>query len=228
VRIEIRRCGARAIISRLRTGEGVVTIVVLTEACGRATRCARVDQADRVNPLGNDADELLPLVYNELRARAGHLLRGNRPGHTLQRTALVHEAYAKLAGAGRRFESPLHFFNAAAMAMRQILMDHAKGRGRRKRGGARARVNLDDVNLPATDGDDEIDWLDLGEAIDALAKSAPRQAQVVNLRFFAGLGDAEVAKLTGVSEPTVRRDWAAARTWLYARLREASSNQPRA
>lgn len=170
--------------------------------------------ADRTQP----PDELLPLVYKELRARAARLLADQRPDHTLQRTALVHEAYLKLAKAGIQFHSPLHFFNAAAVAMRQILVDHAIARRREKRGGGRARIDLDDATLPPAPAS-KMDWLALNESIDRLAEFAPRQAQVVMLRFFAGLADAEIADLLKISQPTVRRDWAAARVWLHQHMK---------
>jgi RNA polymerase sigma factor (TIGR02999 family) len=164
-------------------------------------------------------DELLPLVYKELRARAARLLANQRPDHTLQRTALVHEAYLKLVKSGVQFQSPLHFFNVAANAMRQILVDHAISGRRHKRGGGRQKLNLDDVTIAPTP-ESKMDWLALNESLDRLREFAPRQSQVVMLRFFAGLGDAEIAELLGISAPTVRRDWAAARTWLYQQMKD--------
>ena len=183
-----------------------------------------VDPATPAAPTGGagGADALLPLVYQELRARAARMLSEQRRDHTLQRTALVHEAYLKLAKSGVHFDSPLHFFNAAALAMRQILVDHAIARTRKKRGGgaaARARLDLDDASLPVEPAS-HTDWLALNEAVDKLAKAAPRQAQVVILRFFAGLADREIAELLNISEPTVRRDWSAARTWLYQKMKD--------
>jgi RNA polymerase sigma factor (TIGR02999 family) len=160
------------------------------------------------------ADSMLPLVYQELKARAARLLADQRSDHTLQRTALVHEAYLKLANAGVKFQSSLHFFNTAALAMRQILVDHATARGRQKRGGGRARIDLDDANLPPQQSS-SMDWLALDEALNELAGVSPRQAQVVMLRFFAGLSDGEIASLLEISEKTVRRDWATARPWLH-------------
>jgi len=176
----------------------------------------RADKGDR-----RGAGSLLPLVYDELRAAAGRLMADERRAHTLQPTALVHEAYAKLAKAGCAFDSELHFFHAAAQAMRRILLDHALARGRQKRGGGgagrRERVDLDDVNISVAESRNT-DWLALEESLKQLEQAAPRQAQVVGLRFFAGLGDAKIANLLGVSEPTVRRDWAAARVWLYRQM----------
>ena len=168
------------------------------------------------------AETLFPLVYEQLRARAGQLMAGERRDHTLQRTALVHEAYMRLVNAGCTFESRLHFLNAAALAMRRILANHARDRGRQKRGGNRAEVDLERVRDAALEEDvDRLDWMALDEALEKLAQLSPRQAQVVNLRYFAGLKDGEIADLLKISEPTVRRDWATARPWLYRYMRGA-------
>lgn len=163
------------------------------------------------------ADELLPLVYEELRERAGKLLARERPGHTLQRTALVHEAYLRLVGPGASFQSKLHFFNAAALAMRRILVNHAHEHNALKRGGAsRARLSLDDLDLADGEGasDDPLDWEALELALRRLEAESPRQHQVVMLRFFSGRTEAEVAQMLEISESTVRRDWTTARVWL--------------
>lgn len=162
------------------------------------------------------ADELLPLVYDELRSRAGRLMAAERKDHTLQRTALVHEAYLKLVRPGVNFQSRLHFYNAAALAMRRILVDHAAARKSLKRGGAFRELSLDDID-PEAQGQ-AVDILALDEALSKLAERSPRQAQVVNLRFFAGLKDAEIAEMLGVADKTVRRDWATARLWLYDQM----------
>lgn len=159
------------------------------------------------------AQDLMPLVYAELRSRAGRLMAGERADHTLQRTALVHEVFLRLVKPGATFESRLHFYNAAALAMRRILVDHAAQRRAQKRGGGLRAVSLDDVDV-AGDGP-AVDILALDEALKKLAERSPRQAQVVNLRFFAGLKDAETAELLGVTDKTVRRDWQTARLWLY-------------
>jgi RNA polymerase sigma factor (TIGR02999 family) len=161
------------------------------------------------------AVELFPLVYDELRARAGALMAGERRDHTLQRTALVHESYLKLVGAGTSFRGRLHFFCAAAQAMRRILVDHAERKHSLKRGGGRARVDLDALNIADGRGARPVDWQELDEALRALERVSPRQHQVVMLRFFSGRTEAEIAEMLEVSEPTVRRDWATARTWLY-------------
>ena len=161
--------------------------------------------------------KLLPIVYDELRARAGRLMARERRDHTLQRTALVHEVFLKLVKPGVAFEGRRHFFNAAALAMRSILKDHAAARNARKRGGGVPELSLDDVDgEPAgRKQSDTIDFIDLDEALDKLAKKSPRQAEVVMLRFFGGLDYEKIAELQGVSEKTVRRDWVTAKLWLY-------------
>src|SRR5688572_2858085 len=161
------------------------------------------------------ADELFPLVYDELRARAGALMAGERRDHTLQRTALVHESYLKLAGSGVDFRTRLHFFCAAAQAMRRILVDHATSRNSLKRGGGRARVDLDAVDVPGPSPAEPMDWLELDAALRELERVSPRQHQVVLLRFLSGRTEAEIAEMLEISEPTVRRDWATARVWLF-------------
>lgn len=163
------------------------------------------------------SEKLLPLIYDELRRRAGQLMAAERKDHTLQRTALVHEAYLRLVRPGATFQNRLHFFNAAALAMRRILIDHANARAARKRGGGAKEMSLDELDVP--DAQPTIDIISLDEALNALAQVAPRQAQVVNLRFFAGLKDLEIAELLGVTDKTIRRDWAAARLWLYDRMK---------
>ena len=165
-------------------------------------------------------DSLLPLVYDELRGLARAKLRHERQGHSLQATALVHEAYIRMLGA----ESPSwndrrHFFGAAAEAMRRILIDHARKRGRAKRGGDRVQVTLGDVSVGT--GLPLEDLLALDEAIQRLEGQDPRMAEIVRLRFFAGLSVEETAKALDVSERTVKREWAVARAWLYDAMRES-------
>jgi RNA polymerase sigma factor (TIGR02999 family) len=171
------------------------------------------------------ADALFPMVYEELRERAGKMLASERRDHTLQRTALVHEAYLRLVGPGASYQGRLHFFNAAAMAMRHILLHHATKHRTAKRGGKRARVDFEDLGMAvATDdgaGLDVLDWIALDEAMKQLVVASPRQHQVVMLRFFSGRTEAEIAQMLRVSEPTVRRDWATARLWLYRALNQA-------
>lgn len=163
---------------------------------------------------GDVPDRLLPLVYEELRAMARRQLGRERPDHTLSATALVNEAWLRLAGQTHVTDrGRSYFFAAAARAMRQILVDHARRRRRLKRGGQRARVTLDEADL-ALDGF-AADLLDLDEALHRLADSYPRQARVVECRFFAGLNVEETAAALEVSPRTVKGDWALARAWLY-------------
>src|SRR4051812_48692784 len=164
------------------------------------------------------ADSMFPLVYDELRAAAGRLMASERAGYTLQRTALVDEAYAKLAKGGARFANRAHFFNAAAQAMGRILVDHALARGAQKRGGGRRKIDLNDVNLPLQDAADQMDWIALDEAMTKLASIAPRRAEIVSLKYFVGLSDPEIAEVLGIGELPVRRAWAAARAWLYQQM----------
>ncbi len=175
---------------------------------------------------------LLPLVYNQLRAAAQRQMAGERAGHTLAATALVHEAYLKLVGPREiPWEHRGHFYAAAAEAMRQILLDHAKSRARRKRGGGRAHVSLEDVAAVIEDGkagaahgsgleqrDGSPDFIALDEAIRRLEARDPRVAQVVHLKYYAGLEIAQVALALGISERTVKNDWAFAKAWLERAL----------
>jgi RNA polymerase sigma factor (TIGR02999 family) len=187
----------------------------MSDSSDRITRLLRaIDRGE-----SGAAEELLPLVYDELRSRAGKLMAGERPDHTLQRTALVHEAYLSLASGELSFQSRMHFFHAAALAMRRILVKHAARRGRLKRGGEHARVDLDELDI-GDDSSAEMDWLELDEALNELERDSPRRHQVVMLRFFSGRTEEEIARMLGISEATVRRDWAAARTWLYRAMRQ--------
>jgi RNA polymerase sigma factor (TIGR02999 family) len=164
------------------------------------------------------ADELLPLVYQELRRLAARRLSQEKPGQTLQATALVHEAYLGLIGSepGRGWESRAHFFAAAAEAMRHILINRARDKARLKRGGGLRRVDLDRAELGyETDG---LDLLALDEAMTRLAAEEPQCAQLVRLRFFAGLTQAEAAEALGVTRRTADRYWAYARAWLLHAL----------
>jgi RNA polymerase sigma factor (TIGR02999 family) len=163
---------------------------------------------------------LFPLVYGELRALARVHLRHERPDHTLQPTALVHEAYLRLLGGqDPPWNDRAHFFHAAAEAMRRILIEHARKRGRIKRGGDRVRVRISGVHLGTEQDPDEI--LALDEAIRRLEEQDPRIADLVRLRFFAGLSVEETAKVLEVSARTVKREWSFARAWLYNALRES-------
>jgi RNA polymerase sigma factor (TIGR02999 family) len=167
---------------------------------------------------GRASGELLPLVYEQLRALAGRKMRAERPDQTLQATALVHEAYLRLVDTTKvqLWESRWHFFAAAAESMRRILVDYARHRGRIKRGGAMHRVDLDKVELTVNDPPDELIALD--EALTRLAEAHPEKAQLVNLRYFGGLTHEEAAQALGVSISTADRQWAYARAWLYRHM----------
>src|SRR5262245_6405023 len=159
-------------------------------------------------------DELLPLVYRELRRQAAGYLKHERPDHTLQPTSLVHEAFVRLAGQDRvAWQNRAQFYGVAAQMMRRILVDHARARRAAKRPGAAMRVALDErigATLPST-----CDLLDLDRALDALATLDPRLGQVVELRYFGGLSEQEVADALSTSRSTVTREWQTARTWLF-------------
>jgi RNA polymerase sigma factor (TIGR02999 family) len=165
------------------------------------------------------AELLLPLVYDELRQLAAQRLAQEKPGQTLQATALVHEAYLRLLGAdgGQRWDSRGHFFAAAAEAMRRILVNRARDKNRLKRGGQRQRVDLDRIEI-ALDTDDE-QLIEIDEALAQLAAEDPGAAELVKLRFFAGLTLKQAADSLGLALRTAERQWAYARAWLYARLR---------
>jgi RNA polymerase sigma factor (TIGR02999 family) len=168
------------------------------------------------------ADQLLPLVYDELRRLAAARVARESPGQTLQATALVHEAYLRLVDATNEphWNSRGHFFASAAEAMRRILIDRARHRHSLKAGGARQRTELDDVDIAV--GEPNIDLLALDEALTRLESKDARAAQVVKLRFFAGLTNAEVAESLGVSVSTAENDWAYARAWLKLALGDES------
>jgi RNA polymerase sigma-70 factor, ECF subfamily len=170
------------------------------------------------------AATLVPVVYRELRALAGHYFRQQRPDQTLQPTALVHEAFLKLVGsAGSGWESRAHFFAVAARAMRQILTDHARRRSAARRGGGSDRVTLSGLATPAG-GDSPIGLLALDEALNRLAELSPRQARIVEMRFLAGLDEKEVAHVLAVTTRTVQREWRVARAFLRAELGEGDSS----
>ncbi len=166
---------------------------------------------------GTAAERLLPVLYDELRALAAGHLRRERPDHTLQTTALVHEAYLKLIDQNRaEWQDRNHFFAIAATVMRRILINHAKSRGRLKRGGDRARIPLDQA--PAIDGTPHPDLLALDDAMTRLATMSERQARVVELRYFGGLSVEEVGQVLDTSPATVKRDWTLAKAWLHREL----------
>ena len=158
--------------------------------------------------------ELLPLVYNELRQLAARKLADEPPGQTLQATALVHDAYLRLLGSEPdRWNGRAHFYGAAAEAMRRILIERARRRGAARHGGGLRRVDLDSLELGSEPDDDQL--LAVHEALAGLEERYPAKAQLVKLRFFAGLSLPEAAAALGLSEPTAKRSWTFARAWLY-------------
>jgi len=168
-------------------------------------------------------EALIPLVYDELRRLARRQLRRERPNHTLQTTALVHEVYLKLVGGQPiDFKDRSHFFTVAASAMRRILVDYARVRNARKRGGYKPSLALDEEVLnQASDGTAENTWSEILAVHQALARLESldqRQARIVELRFFAGLDTEEIADVLGVSSRTVKRDWRFAQSWLFAQM----------
>ena len=171
-----------------------------------------------------DGDEqaaalLIPLVYKELRRLAVHRLRSERPNHTLQPTALVNEAYLKLAGQrDAKWENRAQFFAVASHAMRRVLVDYARTQKRTKRGGQLQRVTLDDVCVVSPPISDEV--LAVNESLKRLEQIDPRQARIVELRYFSGLSNEEAAGILNISVRTLIREWNAARAWLYGDLRE--------
>ncbi len=160
------------------------------------------------------SEELLPLVYDELRRLASVRMAQESAGQTLQPTALVHEAWLQLNGAGdRNWENRAHFFGAAADAMRRILIDKARRKSRLKHGGGQSRLDIAEVDLASTAPDDNV--LLIHEAVEALEKEDAEQARVVVLKFFAGLTNEEAAESLGISERTVRRQWECAKAWVF-------------
>ncbi len=164
-------------------------------------------------------EELMPLVYNQLRRLAGHYMRHENPGHTLPATALVHEAYLRLVDDSRvSWQGRSHFFAVSARVMRRLLIDHARGRGRQRRGGGWRRVTLAQSLAPAGRELDREQLLALDQALRQLDDLDARQARIVELRFFGGLTNAEIATVLEISERTVDRDWRFARAWLRQEL----------
>src|SRR5215472_14474 len=164
------------------------------------------------------AEELLPLVYDELRKLAAHQLAQEQAGQTLQPTALVHEAWLRLVGVGDvGFAGRAHFFAAAAEAMRRILIERARKKLALKRGAGAERVDLDKLEVAVAA--DEETLLEVDEALGKLAQEDPASAEFIKLRFFAGLTNAEAAQALGIPERTARRHWSFARTWLYREIR---------
>ncbi len=174
----------------------------------------------------NDLEALLPLVYDELRRLAHYHLKNERPGHTLQTTALVHEAYFRLVGQELpEWESRAHFFAIAAQLMRQILVDYARRRRASKRGSGVCMLTLDDALALSRRKD--VDVIALDDALNTLAELDPRQSRVVELRFFAGLSLEETSEVMGIATATVQRDWTMARAWLHREIsRRETSRRP--
>ena len=171
---------------------------------------------------GNEAarDELIPLVYDELRRLAGHYMALERSGHSLQATALVNEAYLRLVDQRQvRWQGRTHFFALASRMMRRILVDYARSRHYAKRGGAARRVSLEDAMIVSAHKTPDVVALD--DALTRLAAIDFRKSQVVELRYFGGLSMGEIAAVLKISEVTVRRDWSTARAWLYREIRAA-------
>jgi RNA polymerase sigma-70 factor (ECF subfamily) len=165
-------------------------------------------------------ETLMPLVYSELRRVAGHYLGQEKQGHTLSPTGLVHEAYLRLVTQKVPWQSRAHFFSVAAQMMRRILVDHARSHQYAKRGGG--AVNLELTEAVAQHDRREIDLLALDDALQSLAKLDERQSRMVELRFFAGLSIEETSEVLGVSAPTVKREWASARAWLFREISRGS------
>jgi RNA polymerase sigma-70 factor (ECF subfamily) len=168
---------------------------------------------------GAAMEELLPLVYQELRRRAANYLRRERQGHTLQPTALVHEAYLRMIDQTQvRWQNRAHFFGVAAQMMRRILVDHARSQHAEKRGGDAVKLSLDE-NIDVSN-DRSSDLVALDEALSRLAEIDPQKSRVVELRFFGGLSVEETAEVLNVSAPTVKRHWRLAKAWLFGQVQK--------
>jgi RNA polymerase sigma-70 factor (ECF subfamily) len=170
---------------------------------------------------GNDrvTDQLIPLVYRELKGLATYYMAHERTGHTLQATALVHEAYLRLIGQNAvDWQNRAHFLGIAAQLMRRILIDHAKGHARLKREGQKRRVPLNEDIAPVNLGQNPEELVALDDALTRLAAIDPRQSRVVELRYFGGLTVKETSEVLSISEKTVKRDWKVARAWLHGEL----------
>ena len=166
-------------------------------------------------------DALTPLIYDELRRLARSYMRQERAGHTLQSTALVHEAFLRLVDQRVQWNSRAHFFGIAAQMMRRILVDHAKAQSTAKRGAGAVLIELEEGLATAPNRD--VDLLALDEALERLTKVDPQRSRIVELRFFAGLSNEESAEVLGVSPATIQRQWAGARAWLFHELSTAEA-----
>jgi len=171
-------------------------------------------------------DDLLPVVYNELRRMAAHKMANERPGHTLQPTALVHEAWLQLVDTPlQSWQNRAHFFGAAGEAMRRILIARARRKGRQRRGSGAQHVNVDELEIASPAPDDQL--LALSEALDCFAAMEPQQAELVKLRYFVGLKIDEASEVLGISEATAKRWWAYARAWLYEEIQKGGGERSR-
>ena len=199
---------------QVRFGNRLLSCLVYTGLVTDVTRI--LDRAEQGDPQA--AEELLPLVYDELRRVAAQKMAGEAPGQTLQPTALVHEAWLRLVGSqDQQWKGRGHFFAAAAEAMRRILIDNARRKNRVRHGKGLARVDLDRVDLAIEADDDTL--LRVDEALARLAAADPLKAELVKLRYFVGLSIPEAGRALGLSESTTKRYWAFARAWLYNELK---------
>ena len=176
-----------------------------------------LERAQRGDPKA--AEELLPLVYGELRRVAAARMANGASGHTLQPTALVHEAWLRLVGSDSeaQFQNRTHFFAAAAEAMRHILIDHARRKQALRHGDGQQRLDVDDLEIAAPADDEEL--LAVNDALERLALADPAKAELVKLRYFVGLTIEEAAAALGISEPTAKRRWSLAKAWLFNEIR---------
>jgi RNA polymerase sigma factor (TIGR02999 family) len=175
-----------------------------------------LDAAQRGDPRA--ADELLPLVYSELRKLAGSRMARENPGHTLQATSLVHEAWMRLVGSDNpKFDGRAHFFAAAAEAMRRILIDRARRKRAIRHGGEQERVGLEGIDIAVHTDDDQL--LAVSEALDKLAAQNKLEAELVKLRYFVGMTTAQAADVLGITEAAAKHYWIHARTWLYEEIK---------
>lgn len=211
---------------------GLFASITNATVCGKKAKinfCAiifSVRKSEQITQLlkewseGNQSafDELVPLVYEELRRQASRYLKRERQDHTLQTTALIHEAYLKLIGQNKvEWQNRTHFFAIASTAMRRILVDYARERKRKKRGGAIENLPLDAIQISSKEK--SVDLVVLDEALTHLATLDKRQARVVELRYFSGLSIDETAEVLDVSNATIRNDWNMAKAWLYQRIK---------
>jgi RNA polymerase sigma factor (TIGR02999 family) len=213
------RCRSKKVQQQLLEYRG--QLIDYSDGAMRADVTHILNAVDRGDPKA--AAELLPLVYDELRKLAASRMANEGEGHTLQPTALVHEAYMRLLGPDGRdpgWSNRGHFFAAAAEAMRRILIDCARAKRSAKRGGRRARVGLDPAQITVDSVPDDL--LDLDEAIDRLKKEHPAKAELVKLRFYTGLSTDEAARILGIAPRTARDHWAYARTWLFREMNRGS------